>query len=76
MNTPLSSCCCYRDYADSRQHSDDHEQSLQERLSRVVRSDLHRKAPRKNPASCLILPEPRNGQAPASSLDIVEWLTA
>ena len=36
------------------QHSVDHEQGLQKRLSRVVRSDVHCTPPRKNSASCLI----------------------
>ena len=37
----------------------DYEQRLQEQPSRVVRSDVHRAAPRKNSAPCLILPELR-----------------
>jgi len=44
----------YRDCARSGQHSVAHEQGLQERLSCVVRSDVHCTPPRKNSASCLI----------------------
>jgi hypothetical protein len=50
---PLISCS-YRDCTRSRQHAVDHEQGLQERLSRVVRSNVHRMAPHENSAPCLI----------------------
>ena len=46
--------CSYRDCAHGRR-CDDREESLQERLSLVVRSNLHRAAPPKNPAPYLIL---------------------
>jgi hypothetical protein len=56
MNSLTS--CYNRDCTRSRQRSVD-EQGVQERLPRVVRSDVHRAPPRKNPAPCLILPKPR-----------------
>ena len=46
--------CSYRDCAYGRR-CDDREESLQERLSLVVRSHLHGAALRKNPAPYLIL---------------------
>jgi hypothetical protein len=56
MNSPFL-VVIYRDCAHSREHSVDYEQSLQERLSHVVCSYLHRAAPpRKNSAPYLVLP--------------------
>jgi hypothetical protein len=52
MNFPHTSSH-YRGRAHSREHSDCHEQGLQERLSRLVRSYVNRAAPRKNSAACL-----------------------
>jgi len=56
MNSSLIRCS-HRDYALSRQHSVDYEQSLQERLSLVVCTCFHSTAPRKNSAPYIILPE-------------------
>src|SRR5262249_2362081 len=42
---PRGSCHC-RDCAHTRQHSVDHEQGLQKRLSRLVLSDVHDTAPK------------------------------